>query len=98
MSTEPKTPLGNLSKEGWSLIILLLSIAFVFVVVGVAIVLSITSGDAVFTFTGEIDIGQYNAIIVGIAMVAVVLVGQQLTSKNQASAVQATDDVWKANP
>ena len=94
----PTTPLGNLSKEGWSLIILLLSIAFVFVVVGIAIILSITTGNATFVFTGEIDIGQYNAIIVGIAMVAVVLVGQQLTSKNQASAVQATDDSWKENP
>lgn len=98
MSTQPTTPLGNLSKEGWSLIILLLSIAFVFVVVGVAIIISISSGDAVFTFTGEIDIGQYNAIIVGIAMVAVVLVGQQLTAKTQASAVQASDDAWAKNP
>jgi len=80
--------------QDWALIILLLSIAFVFVVVGVAIILSILSGDSTFTFSGEIDVGQYNAIIIGVAMVAVTLVAQQLTSKQQRAAVKDTDAVW----
>ena len=95
MSTDPNS-LGGYSREGWALIILLLSIAFVFVVVGVAIILSILSGNATFVFTGEIDVGQYNAIIIGVAMVAVTLVAQQLTARTQANAVKATDDVWTA--
>ncbi len=95
MSNQEDT-LGGHSLQDWALIILLLSIAFVFVVVGVAIVLSILSGDSTFTFSGDIDVGQYNAIIIGVAMVAVTLVAQQLTSRQQAAAVKATDDVWKA--
>ena len=86
------------SREGWALIILLLSIAFVFVVVGIAIILSILSGNATFVFTGEIDVGQYNAIIIGVAMVAVTLVAQQLTARTQRVAVKDTDDAWKENP
>ena len=91
--SEEDTLAGQTIKD-WSLIILLLAIAFVFVVVGVAIILSITSGQSTFTFSGEIDVGQYNAIIIGVAMVAVTLVAQQLTSRQQRAAVKDTDDVW----
>ena len=91
---DEKINLGDLNIKEWSLIILLLSLAFIFVVVGIAIILSITSGETSFVFTGEIDIGLYNAIIIGIAFVAVTLVGQQLGMKMQAAAVAETDKVW----
>jgi len=91
---DPKDTLGGQTIQDWALIILLLSIAFVFVVVGAAIILSILSGKATFTFTGEIDVGQYNAIIIGVAMVAVTLVAQQLTARQQRAAVKDTDEVW----
>jgi len=96
MSTEPVDLLGHNVKD-WSLIILLLALAFVFVVFGVAFGFAMYSNPNIIV-TGTIDLGQFTGVIIGIAMVAVVLVGQQLTSKQQALAVKATDDVWTKNP
>jgi len=96
MSTEPVDLVGHNVKE-WSLIILLLALAFVFVVFGIAFASAMLSNPDIIV-TGTIDLGQFTGVIIGIAMVAVVLVGQQLTSKQQAAAVKATDDVWAKNP
>ena len=86
MSEQPKIDLGGMNAKEWSLIILLGGLAFVFIVVGVGLAVAITNGAAI-EFTGSFDLSQYQAVIIGIAMVAVVLVGQQLTSKNNAAAV-----------
>lgn len=89
MSTEnPNVDLGGLNLKEWSLIILLGSLGFVFGVVGIGLALAIASG-AVVEFTGSFDLSQYQAVIIGVAMVAVVLVGQQLTSKNNAAIAAA---------
>lgn len=87
--------LGGINIKEWSLIILLFSIAFVFVSVGVTLILVVQAGglNAV-TVTGEINIGDYNVIIVGIAMVAVSLVAQQLATKLQTAAIARNDAVW----
>ena len=85
MSTE--TLLGNLNLKDWSMIILLASLAFVFGVVGVGLGMAIINGESNITFTGSFDLGEYQTIITGIAMVAVVLIGQQLTSKVIASGI-----------
>jgi len=84
MSTQ--TGLEGFDLKDWSLIILLVSLAFVFVVVGIALVVAVING-AVINFTGSFDLGQYQAIIIGIAVVAVTLVAQQLTGKNIAAAL-----------
>ncbi|MHA2054768.1 MAG: hypothetical protein ACW99F_14370 [Candidatus Hodarchaeales archaeon] len=40
------------------------------------------------------DISQWTVVILGIAIVAVTVVTQQLTAKAQQAAVAATDKVW----
>ena len=97
MSTEPKVDLGGHNIKEWSLIILLLALAFVFVVFGISFGMAMLSQPTI-VVTGTIDLGQFTGVIIGVAMVAVVLVGQQLTSKQQADAVAATDNVWAKNP
>ena len=84
--------LGDLKE--WSLIILLFAIAFIFFVVGAVIILIIQSGSYDLTLTGNIDVGDYNVIIVGIAMVAVSLVAQQLTKKQLTDTIRENDDSW----
>jgi len=59
----------------------------------IAFVIAISSNPDI-TISGSIDLSQITGIIIGIAMVAVVLVSQQLTSKQQAAAVADTDRVW----
>ena len=89
--------LGGHNVKEWSLIILLLALAFVFVVFGIAFSSAMLSNPEIIV-TGTIDLGQFTGVIIGVAMVAVLLVGQQLTSKQQADAVAATDRVWAENP
>lgn len=84
--------LGDLKE--WSLIILLFAIAFIFFVVGAVIILVIQSGDYDLQLTGNIDVGDYNVIIVGIAMVAVSLVAQQLTKKQITDTIKENDESW----
>lgn len=86
MSTQPPLDLAGYNLKEWSLIILLAGLAFVFGVFGIGMAIAIAQGGAI-TLTGEIDLSQFTTIITGIAMVAVVLVSQQLTSKNNAAAV-----------
>ena len=92
MSVEP-IDLGGHNIKEWSLIILLMALAFVFVVFGIAFASAMYSNPDIIV-TGTIDLGQFTGVIIGVAMVAVLLVGQQLTSKQQADAVAATDHVW----
>jgi len=77
-----------------SLIILIFAIAMVFVVFAIGMAYAMLSDKADITFTGNIDLSQFTGVIIGIAMVAVVLISQQLTAKSQAAAVAATDQVW----
>ncbi len=92
MSVNP-VDLGGHNIKEWSLIILLLALAFVFVVFGIAFTSAMLANPEIIV-TGTIDLGQFTGVIIGVAMVAVLLVGQQLTSKQQADAVAATDAVW----
>jgi hypothetical protein len=84
--------LGDLKE--WSLIILLFAIAFIFFVVGAVILLIVQAGDFDVTVSGNIDVGDYNVIIVGIAMVATVMVAQQLTKKQITDTVKENDESW----
>ncbi len=84
--------LGDLKE--WSLIILLFAIAFIFVVVGAVIIIIVQSGAFDLTLTGNIDVGDYNVIIVGIAMVAVTMVAQQLTKKQLTDTIKENDESW----
>lgn len=84
--------LGDLKE--WSLVILLFAIAFIFFVVGAVIILIVQSGDFDVTVTGNIDVGDYNVIIVGIAMVATVMVAQQLTKKQVTDTIKENDESW----
>ena len=95
MSTEPKIDLGGMNIKEWSLIILMAGLMIVFVVFGIGLAVAITNSPTV-VISGEIDLGQFTGVIIGIAMVAVVLVSQQLTAKTQAAAVANTDAVWLA--
>jgi len=77
----------------WSFIILMFTLAIAIMAWVVAFVIAVMN-DPDISITGSIDLSQFTGIIIGIAMVAVVLVSQQLTSKSQAAAVAATDKVW----
>jgi len=94
--TQPKINLAGFNIKEWSLIILLFAIALVFIVFAIGMAVAMNADQATITFSGTIDLGQFTGVIIGIAMVAVVLVSQQLTAKNQATAVAATDEVWLA--
>lgn len=80
--------LGASLKE-WSMIILMVSLAFTFGIVGVAFVIAMINAptDAV-TISGTFDLGQWQAIVIGIAITATVLVSQQLTKKDNAIMLQ----------
>lgn len=91
MSTEDLA--GKTLKE-WSLIILLVSLAIVFSMVGVGFVLAIIYNPTAITFTGSFDLSQFVGILIGVAMVAVTLVAQQLTARNQSAIAAQTDKAW----
>lgn len=93
MSTE-KFDLGGKDLREWSFIILMFTLAIAIMAWVISFVIAILNNPDI-TISGSIDLSQITGIIIGIAMVAVVLVSQQLTSKQQASAVAATDAVWK---
>ena len=76
--------LGASLKE-WSLIILMISLAFTFGIVGVGFVIAmINAPEDAITISGTFDLGQWQAIVIGIAITATVLVSQQLTKKDNA--------------
>lgn len=96
MSTEEKVSLGGYNIKDWSLIFLIGALAAVFIVFAIGAAYALVNNPEI-TIAGTIDLSQFTGIIIGIAMVAVVLVGQQLTAKQQATAVEATDKVWLAS-
>lgn len=83
---------GHDIKE-WALIIMIGSVAFVFGVVGIGLAVAIYNGAAI-TFTGSFDLSQYQAVVIGVAMVAIVFVGQQLTSRQNQAATAQADNAW----
>jgi len=94
MSTQPTIDLAGMNIKEWSLIILMIGLMIVFIVFGIGLAVAITNSPTV-VISGEIDLGQFTGVIIGIAMVAVVLVSQQLTSKNMALTTKQADDAWK---
>ena len=96
MSTDPIIDIGGHNIKEWSLIILIGGLVTVFIVFAIGMVVAVSNNPEV-VIKGEIDLGQFTGVIIGIAMVAVVLVSQQLTSKQQTEAVSRTDNVWLAS-
>ncbi|TFH00763.1 MAG: hypothetical protein E4H14_19290 [Candidatus Thorarchaeota archaeon] len=91
---EPKVNLAGYNIKEWALILLLFSLIAVFTLFAIAVAHAIISGNATITVSGDIDVGQYSAIIIAMAGIASVLIAQKLTSQSQAAAVAATDSVW----
>lgn len=83
---------GYTLKE-WSLVILLIGLAFCFAFVGVGFVIAIANNPNI-TITGEIDLSQWTAVVLGIAITATVLVSQQLGNKNLIAAIRDNDRSW----
>jgi hypothetical protein len=94
MSETPKVELGGHNAKDWALIFLIGSLGFVFVVVAIAFAMAIANPESNIVLTGSLDISQWTVVILGIAIVAVTVVTQQLTAKAQQAAVAATDKVW----
>ncbi len=92
MSNESFDLAGKDLKE-WSFIILMFTLSLAIMAWVTAFVIAVLNEPDI-TIAGSIDLSQLTGIIIGIAMVAVVLVSQQLTSNNQSAAVAATDAVW----
>lgn len=95
MPQNEKINLAGFNIKEWSLIILITAIALVFIVFTIGMAIAIINDPTGISFTGNIDLSQFTGVIIGIAMVATTLVAQQLTAKNQAAAVAATDEAWK---
>ena len=95
--SQPNVSVAGKDLREWALIILLFVLVIAISVFMIAFVIAIMNEPDI-KITGQIDLGQFTGIIIGSAMVAVVLVSQQLTAKQQQSAVQATDDVWLKEP
>lgn len=93
--SEEKFDIAGKDLREWSFIILMFTLALAIGAWTVAFIIAVANEPDI-SITGSIDLSQFTGIIIGIAMVAVVLVSQQLTAKQQASAVKATDDVWAA--
>ena len=94
MSKENGFDLAGKDLREWSFIILMFTLSIAIMAWVTSFVIAISNTPEAVTISGSIDLSQITGIIIGIAMVAVVLVSQQLTSKQQANAVKATDDVW----
>ncbi len=59
---------------------------------------AIANPESNITIVGEIDLGQFTAIIIGVAIVAVTLVAQQMTARQTITTMKETDEAWKENP
>lgn len=81
--------LGGHSLKEWSFMILMVCLVVVVVTFAASFVLAVLSDKATIAVTGDIDVGQFTAVILGIAMIATMLVSQQLTSKNTAAIATA---------
>ena len=93
--SEKEFDIGGKDLREWSFIILMFTLSVAIAIFMIGFVIAIMNEPDI-EIVGSIDLSQFTGIIIGIAMVAVVLVSQQLTSKQQAAAVKATDDVWTA--
>lgn len=94
MSTENgKVDLGGYNLKEWSLIILWIGLAFTFGAFGIGFAVAIANNPQI-SISGEIDLGQFTGVVIGIAMVAVVLVGQKLTAQSIAATTKQADDAW----
>jgi len=82
--------------KDWSLYMLVGGLVFTFVIVGIAFAMAIMNPESKMVITGTLDISQFVAVILGIAIVATVLVSQQLTAKQTAAATRQSDDAWLA--
>ncbi len=80
----------------WSLYMLVAGLVFTFAIVGIAFAMAIMNPESDMVITGSLDISQFVAVILGIAIVATVLVSQQLTSKQNAAVTKQADDAWMA--
>jgi len=85
--------LGGHDLKEWSFIILMFTLSIAILAWVIAFIIAVLSNPDI-TIAGSIDLSQLTGIIIGIAMVAVVLVSQQLTSQQQRNAVADTDKVW----
>jgi hypothetical protein len=98
MSSENNLNLAGMNTKEWSLLILIGGLIFTFVIVGIAFAMAIVNPDSSLVLTGSLDISQFVAVILGIAMVATVLVSQQLTQKAIAATTAQSDKAWADNP
>ena len=85
--------IGGHNIKEWSLLLLIGGIVTVFVVFAIGFAVAITSSPQI-VVKGEIDLSQFTGVIIGIALIAVTLITQQLTAKLQTNAVANTDKVW----
>ncbi len=84
---------GHSIKE-WSLIILLVSLAITFTMVGIGFVIGIINNPSSVSITGSFDLSQFTGVLIGISMLAATLVAQQLTAKNQSTIAKQVDQSW----
>ena len=82
----------------WSLVILVVNLGIVMALFTWAAGTAIANPESNIVITGEIDLGQFTAIIIGVAIVAVTLVAQQMTARQTITTMKETDEAWKDNP
>jgi carbon starvation protein CstA len=97
MSTQPEKLFDRSLKE-WALIILVVNLGIVMAVFVYAVAIALANSPDGVTIKGEIDLGQFTGIIIGVAMVAVTLVAQQMTARQTITTMRTTDDAWAKNP
>ncbi len=86
------------SLKEWALILLVVNLGIVMAVFVYAVAIALANSPEGVTISGEIDLGQFTGIIIGVAMVAVTLVAQQMTARQTITTMKTTDDAWAKNP
>ena len=81
----------------WALVILVVNLGIVMTLFVWAAGSAIANPESNIVITGEIDLGQFTAIIIGVAIVAVTLVAQQMTARQTITTMKETDEAWKDN-
>ena len=90
-----KVDFGGLNLKEVSLLILVSAIGFSFVVVGISFHKAIsTAPEGAVLIAGQFDIGQWQAVVLGIAMIGAVLVSQQLTKRSDGVFLQYLEKVY----
>jgi len=95
--SQPEKVFDRTLKE-WSLVILVVNLGIVMALFTWAAGTAIANPASNIVITGEIDLGQFTAIIIGVAIVAVTLVAQQMTARQTITTMKETDEAWKDNP